>query len=655
MVHDLVPLHFPEWVQKRTRVDARREVPPHGGGVRRDLHELRVHRGGRRRDARRAGGAAARRPSGRRRLLAGGPARLARPPLRRSRWRRWSRARTSSTLVAALPAPGRRPRARGRGRQGLGRAAGARRPGSRAARLPRARRAARLVPRRLGVRLSRLASRGSGCRSSRRWRAASPASSRPIRRWTRRAGTRPFGSTRRARRRSRRGSSARSSSATGSSPRGLEHAREVHLARLRPGDARRVRGGGVIRVGVDVSPLRQTRAGTARRDRGPARPADAGDRARRARLRSAPGGSGRSSSTWPGTRCSCRGGREGSTCSTARATARPLGGPVPVVMTVHDLAVFRFPEAFGRWTRAYSRRTGAACSPRGAARARGLRVHEARGGRAARPARGAGARRAERRRAGVPAGRRGRDGRLRARRRHARAAQEPAAPRRGGPPARGRAARRGRRAAGATCRSTAPPCSARSPTTSSPASTAARAASPTRPSTRASGSRCSRRWPAALRWSRATGPGTAETGGRRGSARRPARARGDRRRDRGGGRASRGAAAARARARARLHLGAGGRAHGRGVPRGGRVIVVDADVLGRRRTGDETYVRELLRALPGVAPDLRARRGDPRPLARPAGDRAAPASRAQPGAADGLAPAAPAAAACAPSSPTSCT
>ncbi len=35
------------------------------------------------------------------------------------------------------------------------------------------------------------------------------------------------------------------------------------------------------------------------------------------------------------------------------------------------------------------------------------------------------------------------------------------------------------------------------------------------------------------------------------------------------------------------------------------MIVVDADVLGRRRTGDETYVRELLRALPAVAPDLR--------------------------------------------------
>jgi glycosyltransferase involved in cell wall biosynthesis len=35
------------------------------------------------------------------------------------------------------------------------------------------------------------------------------------------------------------------------------------------------------------------------------------------------------------------------------------------------------------------------------------------------------------------------------------------------------------------------------------------------------------------------------------------------------------------------------------------VIVVDADVLGRNRTGDETYVENLLRALPAVAPDLR--------------------------------------------------
>jgi glycosyltransferase involved in cell wall biosynthesis len=32
-----------------------------------------------------------------------------------------------------------------------------------------------------------------------------------------------------------------------------------------------------------------------------------------------------------------------------------------------------------------------------------------------------------------------------------------------------------------------------------------------------------------------------------------------------------------------------------------KTVLVDADVLGRRRTGDETYVRELLRALPGPA------------------------------------------------------
>jgi glycosyltransferase involved in cell wall biosynthesis len=34
-------------------------------------------------------------------------------------------------------------------------------------------------------------------------------------------------------------------------------------------------------------------------------------------------------------------------------------------------------------------------------------------------------------------------------------------------------------------------------------------------------------------------------------------------------------------------------------------VLLDADVLGRQRTGDETYVRNLLRELPGAAPDLR--------------------------------------------------
>jgi glycosyltransferase involved in cell wall biosynthesis len=35
------------------------------------------------------------------------------------------------------------------------------------------------------------------------------------------------------------------------------------------------------------------------------------------------------------------------------------------------------------------------------------------------------------------------------------------------------------------------------------------------------------------------------------------------------------------------------------------MIIVDADVLGRQRTGDETYVLNLLRELPAAAPDLR--------------------------------------------------
>ena len=35
------------------------------------------------------------------------------------------------------------------------------------------------------------------------------------------------------------------------------------------------------------------------------------------------------------------------------------------------------------------------------------------------------------------------------------------------------------------------------------------------------------------------------------------------------------------------------------------LVLIDADVLGRERTGDETYVENLLRELPGAASDLR--------------------------------------------------
>ena len=79
------------------------------------------------------------------------------------------------------PAPRRRHPARGRRRRGLGRAAGARRPARAPARL-RLRRGARAAS--TGAPPSpstRRASRASGCRSSRRWRAAPPvvASSHP--------------------------------------------------------------------------------------------------------------------------------------------------------------------------------------------------------------------------------------------------------------------------------------------------------------------------------------------------------------------------------------------------------------------------------------------------------------------------------------------
>ena len=75
----------------------------------------------------------------------------------------------------------------------------------------------------------------------------------------------------------------------------------------------------------------------------------------------------------------------------------------------------------------------------------------------------------------------------------------------------------------------------------------------------------------------------------------------DRGRDRRGRGAAGRAAAARARAGTRVHVVALRRSR-RGALAGARVsdplVVVDADVLGRRRTGDETYVLNLLRELP---------------------------------------------------------
>ena len=113
-----------------------------------------------------------------------------------------------------------------------------------------------------------------------------------------------------------------------------------------------------MRVGLDVSPLAQTRAGTARYvkallrelDRRPdvevRRFAFGGDRR--------PATLARELVWYPAVlpRSARRAGVDVLHSPTYRG---PLGGEPPLVVTVHDLAVFRHPEAFPRWTRTYGR------------------------------------------------------------------------------------------------------------------------------------------------------------------------------------------------------------------------------------------------------------------------------------------------------------
>jgi glycosyltransferase involved in cell wall biosynthesis len=109
-----------------------------------------------------------------------------------------------------------------------------------------------------------------------------------------------------------------------------------------------------MRVGVDISPLVQTRAGTARHVRGLL-----------TALRDRPGlelalltygGPGRGSSIvrdaywYPAALRRRAGGLDVLHCTTFRG---PLKSPVPTVLTVHDLAILRAPEAFPRWHRLY--------------------------------------------------------------------------------------------------------------------------------------------------------------------------------------------------------------------------------------------------------------------------------------------------------------
>ena len=111
-----------------------------------------------------------------------------------------------------------------------------------------------------------------------------------------------------------------------------------------------------MRVGVDTSPLVQTRAGTARHVRGLL-----------GALRDRPGlelelisfgGPGKASSVARDALWYPAGlGRRARSldvlhCTTFRG---PAGADVPTVVTVHDLAILRAPEAFPRWHRLYGR------------------------------------------------------------------------------------------------------------------------------------------------------------------------------------------------------------------------------------------------------------------------------------------------------------
>jgi O-antigen biosynthesis alpha-1,2-mannosyltransferase len=112
-----------------------------------------------------------------------------------------------------------------------------------------------------------------------------------------------------------------------------------------------------MNVAIDVSPLIQTRAGTARYLKSLLRELRRRDDVDVSAVSF--GGSGRLSTLardalwYPFALGRKRGGANVLHCPTYRG---PLRSALPLVVTVHDLAVFRHPEAFNRWTRTYSPR-----------------------------------------------------------------------------------------------------------------------------------------------------------------------------------------------------------------------------------------------------------------------------------------------------------
>jgi alpha-1,3-rhamnosyl/mannosyltransferase len=111
-----------------------------------------------------------------------------------------------------------------------------------------------------------------------------------------------------------------------------------------------------VRVGIDVSPLRLTRAGTARYLRGLLPELEA----RLDVVRLAFGGGGRATAAvrdavWYPLGLGRAARRAGVGLLHCPSFRGPLRTRLPLVVTVHDLAVFRHPEAFNRWSRTYGR------------------------------------------------------------------------------------------------------------------------------------------------------------------------------------------------------------------------------------------------------------------------------------------------------------
>jgi glycosyltransferase involved in cell wall biosynthesis len=113
-----------------------------------------------------------------------------------------------------------------------------------------------------------------------------------------------------------------------------------------------------LRVGMDVSSLALTRAGTARHIESLIEAL--GEEPALELRRYGLGGSSRAlvpvrDVGWYLAALPARAKRDGMDvlhCPTHRA---PVRSPVPLVVTLHDLAVLRHPETFNRWTRTYSR------------------------------------------------------------------------------------------------------------------------------------------------------------------------------------------------------------------------------------------------------------------------------------------------------------